>query len=428
MSEISNRLNSALGIVQSAKAKLDSYVRQGNPGGRQPALGTPAVPTPGITPTTPVIGASLVNTPGNTQASPFTPIPYDTFSEDRPGYHEYSTDSNLLCTSEQGCTQEEMIDYLHRHAYPGQDPNNPVGDGEINPVRDPRPFGGFKPGGDVVTWVSPDGMTIVNRTQEGHVFHDGIITRKLEQVDGDWYITTSGIGNNENLEILGFEIYSEDEMAEINKEEGVKLFNHIDEGLAEAIASDHPPQPGTDPEPDPDPQPQPNPQPDVTDPSPTENDDDDDNIVVGPTTQSMPEDDDEDDDHVETTSPPIDDEDDEPTPEPEDDEDDEPAPNPRDEDIPDPDEDDEPTPEPEEDEEDEPAPEPEEDEDDEDEGDDHVETTSTPTDDEEDEPDEEETDDEDEDEGDDHVETTSTPTDDEEDEEEEDDDDDVTFA
>jgi hypothetical protein len=86
-----------------------------------------------------------------------------------------------------------MRDYLSRFAYPGQDPNDPVTEKEVNPVT----VFGFLPTGFIRTRVSLDGLTITNITEPVHLLYDGQVERRAVQApDGSWYIATTGIGNN----------------------------------------------------------------------------------------------------------------------------------------------------------------------------------------------------------------------------------------
>jgi hypothetical protein len=49
----------------------------------------------------------------------------------------------------------------------------------------------------VETWISADGLSIVNRTERIHLFYDGEVERTARQTeDGSWHVTTRGIGNN----------------------------------------------------------------------------------------------------------------------------------------------------------------------------------------------------------------------------------------
>ena len=129
-----------------------------------------------------------------------------------------------------------MIDQLCRFAYPGQNPAVPVNDQDVNAVSDVRPgiLSRVAPGGDVLTHVSPDGLTIVNRTLPGHVFHDGTITRTLSQVDGNWYITTTGVGNNGSYWGIPADV-----MASINSSEGTDLFNYVNQQMVRNIEAHH---------------------------------------------------------------------------------------------------------------------------------------------------------------------------------------------
>ena len=75
---------------------------------------------------------------GDTEAEPFDPVGSSQYSADRPGYHNYTTGANLVCPAELRCSRQEMIEYLHRYAWPGQNPVIPVSDGDVNTVSDPR--------------------------------------------------------------------------------------------------------------------------------------------------------------------------------------------------------------------------------------------------------------------------------------------------
>ena len=167
---------------------------------------------------------------GNVEAEDFEPVPESQYSEEKTGFHEYTTGPNMVCPKELECTEEEMVDQLSRYAFPGQDPSVPVENLDINTVSDPRPglLSRFAPGGDVRTYVSEDGLTVVNQTMPGHIFHDGIIERELTQVNGDWFVTTRGVGNNTN------EIYDD-----INEWQGQKLFDHVDEQMRINIEAHH---------------------------------------------------------------------------------------------------------------------------------------------------------------------------------------------
>ena len=137
------------------------------------------------------------------------------YSPDRSGFHDYTAGPNEVCSEAQACSAGEIKDQLSSFAVPGQDPSRPVENLGIYPVTDPR-LG--LPTGNVLTTVSPNGLTIINTTLPGHVFHDGQITRSASQgVNGAWSVTTRGIGNNV---IPG--------AATINQWQGPAIFNNLD--------------------------------------------------------------------------------------------------------------------------------------------------------------------------------------------------------
>ncbi len=116
------------------------------------------------------------------------------YSPSKEGYHHYQAGPNVVCPADRQCSREEMADQLARYSVPGQDPAKPVENGHTYAVHDPN-TGLYV--GKVRTLVSADGLTITNKTQEGHIFHDGKITRRaIQAADGSWRVTTEGIGNN----------------------------------------------------------------------------------------------------------------------------------------------------------------------------------------------------------------------------------------
>ena len=148
------------------------------------------------------------------------------FSPDKPGWHEYQTPKNGVCGSSGRCSRQEMADQFSRFAVPGQDPSRPVENGQIYPVYDPIE-GRFV--GNVKTYVSEDGLTIVNRTLPGHLFHAGLITRTARQAaDGSWTVSTHGVGNNETFG-----------MNYVNELFGPDIFNAMDEQLRQNIDRHH---------------------------------------------------------------------------------------------------------------------------------------------------------------------------------------------
>jgi len=147
------------------------------------------------------------------------------FSQDQPGWHDYTVGPDLICSAAQACSREEIIDQMSRYAVPGQDPSKSVINLGIYHVYDPR-TGIYA--GNVITTVTNQGFTITNRTLPGHLFYDGEIIRTAVQIDGAWYITTHGFGNNV---ILGANI--------INEWQGKKIFEYLDKEMQNNIATHH---------------------------------------------------------------------------------------------------------------------------------------------------------------------------------------------
>lgn len=90
-----------------------------------------------------------------------------------------------MCAADLSCTVNDMIDYLSRFAFPGQDPSKPVLDKDVSLVLDPRYN---LPVGWVKTSISADGLTITNRTLPAHVLYDGEVVRaakKTQMVPGE---------------------------------------------------------------------------------------------------------------------------------------------------------------------------------------------------------------------------------------------------
>ncbi len=109
---------------------------------------------------------------------------------------------------------------------PGNDPSIPVENLKFYKV--------FVPGtdlyvGDIQTLISDDGLTIINRTQPGHIFFDGTVERRATQSsDGAWYVTTRGIGNNV---VPG--------MNWVNQIFGPDIFNELDRRMRTNIEIHH---------------------------------------------------------------------------------------------------------------------------------------------------------------------------------------------
>jgi hypothetical protein len=131
-----------------------------------------------------------------------------------------------VCSAEQGCSREEIADQLLRFAVPGQDPSKPVEDGKTYRVY--VPFTRISVG-EVRTTIEPDGLSITNRTEKGHIFYNGQVTRQATQnADGSWSVTTRGIGNNEEYAMSG-----------VNQYGGPDIFDILDGQLRENIRLHH---------------------------------------------------------------------------------------------------------------------------------------------------------------------------------------------
>ena len=147
------------------------------------------------------------------------------YSSNKPNYHEYHTEPNLVCTTEQSCTKEEMKFYMSRFAVSGQDPNISVNNGSSNTVYNPL----GENVGQVKTKISRDGLTIINQTIEGHIFHNGVIQRTaIKNSDGSWSVVTRGVGNN-----------VEQGMNYVNELFGPSVFNNLDSSIRMFIRAFH---------------------------------------------------------------------------------------------------------------------------------------------------------------------------------------------
>jgi hypothetical protein len=147
------------------------------------------------------------------------------FSSDRSGWHDYHGE-NLVCRADLRCSADEIADHLARFSVPGRYPSIPVMSDTIYKV--------FIPGtdiyvGDIRTTITDDGLTIINRTQPGHIFFDGEVERRATQaIDGAWYVTTRGIGNN-----------VEPGMNVVNQIFGPGIFNGLDQQMRANIELHH---------------------------------------------------------------------------------------------------------------------------------------------------------------------------------------------
>jgi hypothetical protein len=148
------------------------------------------------------------------------------FSPDKSGWHDYRLGPNIACAAEFRCSREEMTDQFARFSLPGRDPSMPIEDGGTYPVYIP---GTDRHVGDVRTKITNDGLTIENRTKEGHIFFDGVVVRTLTQSDdGAWYVTTHGFGNNVRP---GANV--------VNQLVGPEVFNELDRQMRANIERHH---------------------------------------------------------------------------------------------------------------------------------------------------------------------------------------------
>jgi len=170
------------------------------------------------------------NEPGGTPPLPnssFACGQAGSYSSHCSGWHFYTTGPTLVCPIEFACSEQEMIDYLARFAFPGQDPGSPIHNLDINYVSlGPISMGSL---GKIQTFVSNGGLTIKNVTQPGHIFYDGIIIRKAYKgEDGAWYVRTYGYGNNR---VIG--------MDTTNQFFGPSIFNALDQQMINQIQAHH---------------------------------------------------------------------------------------------------------------------------------------------------------------------------------------------
>ncbi len=157
------------------------------------------------------------------------------YSSKCPGWHFYRT-TNTVCPADLHCTAAQMQDYLYRFAYPSQDPNAPVRNGEINLV-----WIGFIPLGHIETEVN--GLMITNVTQRDHLMYDGQVERRAMQAsDGSWSVVTTGSGNNVQNPYVpagpSGSAYSQTEyvnFAPINQALGPGAFNDLDTAMLNYI-------------------------------------------------------------------------------------------------------------------------------------------------------------------------------------------------
>ena len=145
---------------------------------------------------------------------------------DRFGWHDYLSGPHEICPVSLNCSKSQMVDYLSRFAFPGQNPNTPTANKDLNFVRDPW-YG--LPAGWVMTTITDDGLTVINETAVAHVLYDGVIYRTaIQNPNGSWGIATHGFGNN----WIPF-------MDRENRVQGPKIFEATDQAMRAYILRDH---------------------------------------------------------------------------------------------------------------------------------------------------------------------------------------------
>jgi RHS repeat-associated protein len=149
------------------------------------------------------------------------------YSPECPGWHEYQV-SNVVCPAIFNCTEEEMIEYMSRFAYPNQDPSQPAQPYRIYTVGIPIVGLDLDQIGSIRFTTSNGGLTTRNTTLSTHILYDGVVIRTADQNErGDWVITTQGYGNNV---VPGMDV--------ANDVGGPILFNTVDTQMFLYIAID----------------------------------------------------------------------------------------------------------------------------------------------------------------------------------------------
>ena len=81
-----------------------------------------------------------------------------------------------------------------------------------------------------MVFISPDGLTIVNRAMPGHTFEGGQAVRiAVMSADGAWYVISHGFGNNLKAGTDS-----------INDLEGPAIFEYMDQQMRENIERHRP--------------------------------------------------------------------------------------------------------------------------------------------------------------------------------------------
>jgi hypothetical protein len=138
--------------------------------------------------------------------------------------HEYWVVTEI-CPASMNCTADEIANYLARYSVPGGDTTEPVQNNRSYPVHEPRPWLAWLGigSGEVHVFISPDGLTVVNRSLPGHRYEDGQVVRSaVMSDDGTWYVITHGFGNNRRLD---------DE----NQWQGPQVFKYMDRQMQDVI-------------------------------------------------------------------------------------------------------------------------------------------------------------------------------------------------
>lgn len=118
-----------------------------------------------------------------------------------PFKHKYGgpeSGREYLCTVGQNCNIEAAKTALMNNAYPGQKPGRPVTPTPSNRSVAYPTWSFYKP---PITTVANSSCSIQNRTRIGHIFHKGVVNRKIVQENGRVYVETSGEGVNFGLAI-----------------------------------------------------------------------------------------------------------------------------------------------------------------------------------------------------------------------------------
>jgi hypothetical protein len=170
------------------------------------------------------------------------PAPQSDPDDDSPG-HDYDNDT-LVCPAWVGCNEEEMMEYLTHFQYPGQWPWSPVIAGNdyiVAPARFwniPNPLFylfGLEGLGAIRITAENNDLMLINRSQETHIFHEGLVERALYQDEhGAWHVATHGIGTNVRTPFG----WANNAIDFVNDKVGEPVFTFIDLQMTIWIATD----------------------------------------------------------------------------------------------------------------------------------------------------------------------------------------------